>query len=63
MIFRYNVNNNPSDSDKYTPYLMVVKITETLACVTEIIGPSKDQNEQARKAADRAPNTPCKVAE
>ena len=63
LFFRYYVNNNPSDSDKYTRYLMVVKITETLACVTEIIGPSKDQNEQARKAADRAPNTPCKVAE
>ena len=63
LIFRFNVNEDPSKSEKYTSYLMVVKISETLACVTEIIDPSKDQNEQARKAANRAPNTPCKVAD
>ena len=63
LIFRFNVNKNPTESEKYTPFLMVVKVTETLACVTEIIEPSNDQNVKAREAADRAPNTPCKIAD
>jgi len=63
LIFRFNVNEDPNKSEKYTSYLMVVKITETLACVTEIIKPSKDQNVKAREAADRAPTTACKIAD
>ena len=63
LIFRFNVNENPEDSSKYTSYLLVAKITDMLACVTDIIKPSQTQNAEARRAADRAANTPCKTAD
>lgn len=63
LIFRFNVSEDPIDSSKITSYLIVVKITQDFACVTEIIKPSKTQNAEARKAADRAATTPCKIAD
>lgn len=63
LIFRFNVSENPEDASKNTSYLIVAKITQDFACVTEIIKPSKTQNADARKAADRAATTPCKIAD
>jgi hypothetical protein len=63
LIFRFNVSEDVVDSSKITSYLIVAKITPQLACVTEIIKPSKTQNADARRAADRSANVPCKIAE
>ncbi len=63
LIFRFNVSEDPVDSSKITSYLVVAKITADLACVTEVIKPSKTQNAEARRAAERSTTTPCKIAE
>ena len=62
LIVRLNVSENPEDSSKTTSYLIVAKITPDFACVTEMIKPSRTQNVDARKAADKAANIACKVA-
>ncbi len=63
LIFRFNVSENPEDSSKTTSYLIVAKVSPSLACVTEIIKPSRNQNAEARRAADRSATVPCKIAE
>ncbi|MGE3466331.1 MAG: hypothetical protein AB7J13_05305 [Pyrinomonadaceae bacterium] len=60
LIVRYNVAD-PEDSQKNTSYLMVAKISRSLACVTEIVPPGPKQNETARRLSDAAPTTACKV--
>ncbi|MBK9162455.1 MAG: hypothetical protein IPM21_00800 [Acidobacteria bacterium] len=63
LIFRFNVSEDVEDASKTTSYLIVAKVSPMLACVTEIIRPSRTQNADARKAADRAANTQCKIAD
>lgn len=63
LIFRFNVSENPEDASKTTSYLIVAKVSPSLACVTDIIKPSRNQNEEARRAADRSATVPCKIAE
>lgn len=63
LIFRFNVSENPEDASKTTSYLIVAKVSPSLACVTEIIKPSRSQNAEARRAADRSATVPCKIAE
>lgn len=60
LIIRYNVSNG-GDDDKKTSYLMVAKITKNSACVTDIVKPSKSQNLNAQKLADKAVLKPCKA--
>lgn len=62
LIARYNVAD-PEDSEKRTSYLMVVKVTRSLSCVTDVIPPGAKQNETARKLADASSTKACKVAE
>jgi hypothetical protein len=62
LIARYNVSD-PEDSEKRTSYLMVAKISQTLACVTDVVLPGPKQNETARKLADAASTKACKVGE
>ena len=59
LIIRYNASENPEKPEKTTSYLVVTKITKDTACITDIVKPSKDQNETARKLADEAANKPC----
>lgn len=63
MILRFNASENPEDSSKITSYLVVVAVTKTYACVTEVIPPSANQNVKAREAADSKVVAPCKTAE
>lgn len=60
LIVRLNVSEDMENSDKRTSYLIVAKITSTLACVTDIIKPSKTQNADARKSADKSATQPCR---
>ena len=62
LIARYNVSD-PEDSEKRTSHLMVVKITKSFSCVTDVVPPGEKQNEAARKLADASPTKACKVAE
>jgi hypothetical protein len=63
LILRFNVSENPDDTTKITSYLVVVKITKSSACITDIIKPSAIQNEKARQAADNSAGQPCKSLE
>lgn len=62
LIARYNVSD-VEDSEKRTSYLMVVKITKSLSCVTDVVLPGASQNETARKLADASSTKACKTAE
>ncbi|MGB7203739.1 MAG: hypothetical protein WBD16_15950 [Pyrinomonadaceae bacterium] len=62
LIARYNVSD-VENSEKRTSYLMVVKITKSFSCVTDVVPPEEKQNERARKLADAASTKACKVGE
>lgn len=62
LIARFNVAG-ADDSGKSTSYLMVAKIGKAMSCVTDVVVPSPNQNEEARKLADQASTKPCKTVE
>lgn len=62
LIARYNVSD-AENSEKRTSYLMVVKITKSFSCVTDVVPPEAKQNETARKLADASALKACKTAE
>jgi hypothetical protein len=62
LIARYNVANEEPEGPRKS-YLMVVTVSRTRACVTDIVKPGKRQNENARKLADAAASKPCKTPE
>lgn len=59
LIVRYNVSEDSVDSTKTTSYLLVTKIDNETACVTDVVPPSKDQNVKARQLADKSAGKPC----
>ena len=59
LIVRYNVNEDPENTEKITSYLTVTKITPETACVTDIVKPVKNANEKARILADSSSAKPC----
>jgi hypothetical protein len=59
VIFRFNASDNPEKPEQNTSYLVVVKITKSSACVTDVIKPSATANALARKSADASANKPC----
>ncbi len=60
LIVRFNASENPEDSSKITSYLVVSKITDKQICVTDVVKPGANANEEARKLADESANKPCK---
>lgn len=60
LIIRFNVSENPEDSSKTTSYLVVAKITKNSICVADVVGPTRTQNVEARKAADTSAEKPCR---
>lgn len=63
LIVRFNASEDPEDSTKITSYLVVVKITKTSVCVTDIVKPAANQNVRARELADVSQNKPCQTVE
>lgn len=59
MIVRFNVSENPEDSSKTTSYLVVVKITKSVVCITSALKPTRSHNYEARLAADKSATRPC----
>lgn len=60
LILRFNISENMNDSNKYTSYLTVSKITPGKICTTDNrIGPTGGANEAARRAADASADKPC----
>jgi hypothetical protein len=59
LIFRFNASDNLERSEENTSYLVVVKITNQTVCVTDIVKPSSNANETARKLADASVNKSC----
>jgi len=62
MIVRFNASENPSDPNKVTSYLVVVKLTPKKICATDRIPPDPKQNDKARAAADVADGKACLTA-
>jgi hypothetical protein len=60
LIVRFNVAD-PEDPSKSTSYLVVSKISAEKSCVTDVVSPSADQNEEARRLADGASTKACKA--
>lgn len=61
LIVRFNAADNAEHSEQNTSYLVIVKITKTSACVTDVVKPSANANVEARKLADASANKPCKT--
>lgn len=61
LIVRFNASENPDDSSKTTSYLVVVKLTPTSACITDVVKPSGTQNSEARNLADAAHSKSCRA--
>lgn len=59
LIVRFNASD-AEDSTKNTSYLIVSKISEASACITDVIKPGEKQNEEAQKLADAASEKSCK---
>jgi hypothetical protein len=59
LLVRLNVFDR-GDEKPPTSYLIVSKISPTGACVTDIVKPSKYQNAQAQRLADKASSKSCK---
>ncbi len=62
LIIRFNVSD-AEDSTKITSYLMVAKVSKTSACVVDVVMPSKTQNADAQKIADKASTMACRKSE
>ncbi|MBK8809617.1 MAG: hypothetical protein IPN69_02665 [Acidobacteria bacterium] len=60
LIIRFNASEDPEDSTKITSYLVVSKIIDTGACITDIVRPAKNQNALAQKLADTAAKRSCR---
>lgn len=60
LIVRYNVSEDPEKPEKTTSYLTVSKITADEVCVTDVVKPGSDANQQARDLADIATSKQCK---
>ncbi|MEO7672533.1 MAG: hypothetical protein ABIU09_00470 [Pyrinomonadaceae bacterium] len=60
LIVRFNVSENAEDSSKITSYLVVVKIKQDKICITDALKPTRSQNFEARKAADKSATRPCR---
>jgi hypothetical protein len=63
LIVRFNVSENPEDSTVITSYLIVSKVSKTSACVVDVVKPSKTQNADAQKIADKASTMACRKSE
>lgn len=61
LIVRFNVSENPEKPEENTSYLVVSKITAKQICVTDVVKPTANANEQARALADQAVNKACKA--
>jgi len=59
LIVRLKVKDKGDDKPG-TSYLIVSKLSNTTACVTDIVKPGKSQNLTAQRLADKASNKPCK---
>ncbi|QLQ32225.1 MAG: hypothetical protein HZT40_12220 [Candidatus Thiothrix singaporensis] len=59
LIVRYNVSEDPATPTKITSYLVVSKISTDGICVTDIVKPGKDANQQARGLADAVADKTC----
>jgi hypothetical protein len=62
LIVRFNVSD-AEDSSKTTSYLMIAKVSKTSACIVDVVMPSKTQNADAQKIADKASTMVCKSSE
>jgi len=63
LIVRYNAAENSEKPEQNTSYLVVVKITKTSVCVTDVVEPIANQNVKARELADTAAGKQCRASE
>ncbi len=62
LIVRFNASKE-DDETKSDSYLIVSKIAAEKSCITDVVKPSANANEEARKLAESAATKPCKTFE
>lgn len=60
MIVRFNASKVENET-KSDSYLIVTKISPEKSCITDVVKPSANANEEARKLAESASTKPCKA--
>jgi len=60
LIVRFNASKD-SDETKNDSYLIVSKISAEKSCITDVVKPMPNANEEARKLAESASTKPCKT--
>lgn len=60
LIVRFNASK-AEDETKSDSYLIVSKISPEKSCITDVVKPSANANEEARKLAESAATKPCKT--
>jgi hypothetical protein len=60
LIVRFNASKGDDDS-KNDSFLIVSKISPEKSCITDVVKPTANANEEARKLAESAETKPCKT--
>jgi hypothetical protein len=60
LIVRFNASKGDDDT-KQDSFLIVSKIAADKSCITDVVKPSANANEEARKLAENAATKPCKT--
>ena len=60
LIVRFNAFEDNQNPDKATSYLIVSKIKDNTACLTNVVKPIPNANEKARESADASADESCK---
>jgi hypothetical protein len=60
LIVRFNASKGDDDS-KTDSFLIVSKISPEKSCITDVVKPTANANEEARKLAENAAAKPCKT--
>lgn len=60
LIVRFDAFEDNQNPDKRTSRLIVSKITDSNACITDVVEPVANANEKARQLADASADKPCK---
>ncbi len=60
LIVRFNASKG-DDNTKTDSFLIVSKISPEISCITDVVKPIANANEEARKLAENAATKPCKT--
>ncbi|NNF00105.1 MAG: hypothetical protein HKN25_13875 [Pyrinomonadaceae bacterium] len=60
LIVRFNSSDSSGETQKNISRLIIIKIKDDLACITDVVEPMRNANKKAREVAYASNNKPCK---